>query len=76
MGATSDHIVETSTSRGLSLALPLAVQAHHRRAIENGHGSGNEARITAGVRRPRRPDAGPRSARRAGGTATVAGTVS
>nr|WP_289738273.1 hypothetical protein [Streptomyces macrolidinus] len=39
MGATADHIVETSASLGLDLALPLAVQAHYRRAIESGHGS-------------------------------------
>ncbi|TJZ54402.1 NAD(P)-dependent oxidoreductase [Streptomyces piniterrae] len=53
MGATSDHIVETSTSLGLDLALPLAVQAHYRRAIENGHGSDNWTRIIDGIRAPR-----------------------
>ncbi|MET7689568.1 NAD(P)-binding domain-containing protein [Streptomyces sp. NPDC005483] len=53
MGATSDHIVETSTSLGLDLALPLAVQAHYRRAIENGHGSDNWTRIIDSIRRPR-----------------------
>lgn len=50
MGATSDHIVETSTSLGLDLALPLAVQAHYRRAIENGHGSDNWTRIIDSIR--------------------------
>ncbi|MFE9861035.1 NAD(P)-dependent oxidoreductase [Streptomyces sp. NPDC005780] len=53
MGATADHIVETSTSLGLDLALPLAVQAHYRGAIENGHGSDNWTRIIDGIRRPR-----------------------
>ncbi|MFD8569801.1 NAD(P)-dependent oxidoreductase [Streptomyces sp. NPDC059639] len=53
MGATSDHIVETSRSLGLDLALPLAVQAHYRRAIENGHGSDNWTRIIDSVRGPR-----------------------
>ncbi|MET7703017.1 NAD(P)-binding domain-containing protein [Streptomyces sp. NPDC005485] len=53
MGATSDHIVETSTSLGLDLALPLAVQAHYRRAIEDGHGSDNWTRIIDGIRGPR-----------------------
>ncbi|MGQ4384699.1 NAD(P)-dependent oxidoreductase [Streptomyces sp. SAS_270] len=53
MGATSDHIVETSTSLGLDLALPLAVQAHYRRAIEDGHGSDNWTRIIDGIREPR-----------------------
>ncbi|MER6783723.1 NAD(P)-binding domain-containing protein [Streptomyces sp. NPDC000658] len=53
MGATADHIVETSTSLGLDLALPLAVQAHYRRAIENGHGSDNWTRIIDGIREPR-----------------------
>lgn len=53
MGATSDHIVDTSTSLGLDLALPLAVQAHYRRAIEDGHGSDNWTRIIDGIRAPR-----------------------
>ncbi|MFE9127306.1 NAD(P)-dependent oxidoreductase [Streptomyces sp. NPDC007148] len=50
MGATSDHIVETSTSLGLDLALPLAVQAHYQRAIENGHGRDNWTRIIDSIR--------------------------
>ncbi|MET9493842.1 NAD(P)-binding domain-containing protein [Streptomyces sp. NPDC006552] len=53
MGATSDHIVETSTALGLDLALPLAVRAHYRRAIEDGHGSDNWTRIIDGIRAPR-----------------------
>lgn len=53
MGATSDHIVETSRSLGLDLALPLAVQAHYRRAIGNGHGSDNWTRIIDSIREPR-----------------------
>lgn len=53
MGATSDHIVETGTSLGLDLALPLAVQAHYRRAIEDGHGTDNWTRIIDGIREPR-----------------------
>ncbi|MEU1127285.1 NAD(P)-binding domain-containing protein [Streptomyces sp. NPDC005899] len=55
MGATSDHIVETSTSLDLDLALPLAVQAHYRRAIRNGHGGDNWTRIIDSIRRPDRP---------------------
>ena len=50
MGATSDHIVETSASLGLDLALPLAVQAHYRQAIENGHGGDNWTRIIDSIR--------------------------
>jgi len=50
MGATSDHIVETSTSLGLDLALPRAVQAHYRHAIENGHGGDNWTRIIDSIR--------------------------
>ncbi|MEU4117908.1 NAD(P)-binding domain-containing protein [Kitasatospora sp. NPDC028055] len=53
MGATADHIVETNSSLGLDLALPLAVQAHYRRAIEDGHGGDNWTRIIDGIRSPR-----------------------
>ncbi|MFE2322881.1 NAD(P)-dependent oxidoreductase [Streptomyces sp. NPDC059385] len=53
MGATTDHIVETSASLGLDLALPLAVQAHYRRAIKDGHGADNWTRIIDGIRGPR-----------------------
>ncbi|MFB4426263.1 NAD(P)-dependent oxidoreductase [Streptomyces sp. QL37] len=53
MGATADHIVETSTSLGLDLALPLAVRAHYRHAIEDGHGSDNWTRIIDRIRAPR-----------------------
>ncbi|MFJ9078152.1 NAD(P)-binding domain-containing protein [Streptomyces sp. NPDC102278] len=50
MGATADHIVETSAALGLDLALPLAVQAHYRHAIGNGHGGDNWTRIIDGIR--------------------------
>ncbi|OQR65578.1 6-phosphogluconate dehydrogenase [Streptomyces maremycinicus] len=53
MGATADHIVETSTSLGLDLALPLAVRAHYRRAIERRHGGDNWTRIIDSIRGPR-----------------------
>ncbi len=53
MGATSDHIVETSASLGLDLALPAAVQAHYRRAVDDGHGGDNWTRIIDGIRAPR-----------------------
>ncbi|MEO3772092.1 NAD(P)-binding domain-containing protein [Micromonospora sp. B9E7] len=53
MGATADHIVETSTTLGLDLALPLAVRAHYRQAIENGHGGDNWTRIIDSIREPR-----------------------
>ncbi|NKQ56835.1 NAD(P)-dependent oxidoreductase [Amycolatopsis sp. K13G38] len=53
MGATSDHIVETSASLGLDPALPEAVQAHYRRAIKDGHGGDNWTRIIDGIRDPR-----------------------
>ncbi|MEH0516521.1 NAD(P)-binding domain-containing protein [Streptomyces sp. B21-106] len=52
MGATSDHIVETSRALGLDLALPLAVQAHYRRAIEDGHGGDNWTRVIDAIRDP------------------------
>jgi len=53
MGATADHIVDTSTALGLDLALPLAVRAHYRSAIENGHGGDNWTRIIDVIRQPR-----------------------
>ena len=53
MGATSDHIVETSASLGLDLALPRAVQTHYQRAIEDGHGGDNWTRIIDSIRAPR-----------------------
>ncbi|MER5897262.1 NAD(P)-binding domain-containing protein [Streptomyces sp. NPDC001876] len=53
MGATSDHIVETGRALGLDLALPLAVQSHYRRAIDDGHGGDNWTRIIDGIRAPR-----------------------
>ncbi|MFD8481496.1 NAD(P)-dependent oxidoreductase [Kitasatospora sp. NPDC059673] len=53
MGATADHIVETSTTLGLDLALPRAVQAHYRHALDHGHGSDNWTRIIDAIRPPR-----------------------
>ncbi|MFJ2276114.1 NAD(P)-dependent oxidoreductase [Streptomyces sp. NPDC087866] len=53
MGATADHIVETSRALGLDPALPLAVRAHYRRAIADGHGGDNWTRIIDGIRAPR-----------------------
>ncbi|MFE3036430.1 NAD(P)-dependent oxidoreductase [Streptomyces canus] len=53
MGATSDHIVETSASLGLDLALPRAVQAHYRHAVEKGHGGDHWTRIIDSIRGPR-----------------------
>ncbi|ADB32986.1 6-phosphogluconate dehydrogenase NAD-binding protein [Kribbella flavida DSM 17836] len=53
MGATADHIVGASETAGIDLALPRAVQAHYRRAIENGHGGDNWTRIIDGIRSPR-----------------------
>ncbi|MFG2539464.1 NAD(P)-dependent oxidoreductase [Streptomyces sp. NPDC048511] len=53
MGATADHIVETSASLGLDPALPLAVQSHYRHAIEDGHGNDNWTRIIDRIRAPR-----------------------
>lgn len=50
MGATSDHIVETSASLGLDLALPVAVQTHYRRAIDNGYGGDHWTRIIDSIR--------------------------
>ncbi|WP_330172113.1 NAD(P)-binding domain-containing protein [Streptomyces sp. NBC_01498] len=53
MGATADHIVGTSTALGLDLALPLAVRAHYRQAIGNGHGGDHWTRIIDSIRGPR-----------------------
>ena len=53
MGATADHIVETSTLLGLDLALPQAVRAHYLQAIKDGHGSDNWTRIIDSIRGPR-----------------------
>jgi 3-hydroxyisobutyrate dehydrogenase-like beta-hydroxyacid dehydrogenase len=53
MGATADHIVAASEAAGIDLALPRAVQAHYRRAIEDGHGGDNWTRIIDGIRSPR-----------------------
>ncbi|MEU6393828.1 NAD(P)-binding domain-containing protein [Streptomyces sp. NPDC046939] len=54
MGATADHIVETSTTLGLDLALPLAVRSHYRRALADGHGGDNWTRIIDSIRTPAR----------------------
>ncbi|MFD7640608.1 NAD(P)-dependent oxidoreductase [Kitasatospora sp. NPDC059795] len=53
MGATADHIVETTAALGLDPALPLAVQSHYRQAIANGHGADNWTRIIDAIRAPR-----------------------
>lgn len=53
MGATADHITDTSETAGVDLALPRAVQAHYRRAIADGHGKDNWTRIVDGIRAPR-----------------------
>jgi len=53
MGATADHIVAASAAAGIDLALPLAVQKHYHRAIEDGHGDDNWTRIIDGIRNPR-----------------------
>jgi 3-hydroxyisobutyrate dehydrogenase-like beta-hydroxyacid dehydrogenase len=53
MGATADHITDTSTALGIDLALPRAVQAHYHRAITDGHGKDNWTRIIDGIRAPR-----------------------
>jgi 3-hydroxyisobutyrate dehydrogenase-like beta-hydroxyacid dehydrogenase len=52
MGATSDHIVDTSATVGVDLALPRAIQAHYHRAIADGHGKDNWTRIIDGIRTP------------------------
>lgn len=53
MGATADHIVDTSAALGLDTALPAAVQALFRRAVDDGHGSDSWTRIIDGIRDPR-----------------------
>ncbi|ONI72357.1 6-phosphogluconate dehydrogenase [Kribbella sp. ALI-6-A] len=53
MGATADHIVGASEAAGVDLGLPRAVQAHYRRAIEDGFGGDNWTRIIDGIRNPR-----------------------
>ncbi|WP_394426215.1 NAD(P)-dependent oxidoreductase [Streptomyces sp. SGAir0957] len=50
MGATADHIVETSRTLGLDLALPLAVQSHYRGALKGGHGGDNWTRVIDTIR--------------------------
>lgn len=41
MGATADHIVQTSERAGIDLELPKAVRSHYGRAVAAGHGSSN-----------------------------------
>ncbi|WJK66915.1 MULTISPECIES: NAD(P)-dependent oxidoreductase [Streptomyces] len=53
MGATADHILETSATLGLDLALPRTILGHYRRAVEDGHGGDNWTRIIDGMRGPR-----------------------
>ncbi|UCM88855.1 NAD(P)-dependent oxidoreductase [Streptomyces marincola] len=55
MGATADHIAETSASLGLDPALPEAVRSHYRRAIADGHGTDNWTRIIDPIRTPHQP---------------------
>jgi hypothetical protein len=55
MGATADHIVGTTETLGIDLALPRAVQAHYHRAIADGHGKDNWTRVIDGIRAPRTP---------------------
>ncbi|BBG03337.1 MULTISPECIES: NAD(P)-dependent oxidoreductase [Pseudonocardia] len=52
MGATADHVVAASEEAGIDLALPRAVQAHYRRAIDDGHGAQSWTRIVDGIRAP------------------------
>ncbi|WP_091531605.1 NAD(P)-dependent oxidoreductase [Microlunatus soli] len=51
MGATAEHILQTSRSAGIQTALPAAVLAHYRTAIDDGHGDDNWTRIIDGIRR-------------------------
>jgi 3-hydroxyisobutyrate dehydrogenase-like beta-hydroxyacid dehydrogenase len=51
-GATADHVVAASEAAGIDLGLPRAVQAHYRRAIEDGHGGDGWTRIIDGIRSP------------------------
>lgn len=51
MGATAEHILQTSRSAGVDTALPAAVLAHYRTAIDDGHGGDNWTRIIDGIRR-------------------------
>jgi 3-hydroxyisobutyrate dehydrogenase-like beta-hydroxyacid dehydrogenase len=52
MGATAEHIADTSEAAGIDLALPHAVRAHYRRAAADGHGTDNWTRIIDGIRAP------------------------
>ncbi|NKY50981.1 NAD(P)-dependent oxidoreductase [Nocardia vermiculata] len=54
MGATADHIHETSKTVGIGTALPRAVQELYHRAIADGGGSDGWTRIIDGIRAPLR----------------------
>jgi 3-hydroxyisobutyrate dehydrogenase-like beta-hydroxyacid dehydrogenase len=53
MSATADHIVAASKSAGIDSALPRAVQAQYRRALDEGYGTEGWTRIIDGIRAPR-----------------------
>ncbi|MDH6223547.1 NAD(P)-binding domain-containing protein [Streptomyces sp. MJP52] len=55
MGATAEHVLDTSDALGIDLALPRAVRAHYLRAIADGHGKDGWTRIVDGIRTPRTP---------------------
>lgn len=50
MGATADHILTTAESAGIDTALPRAVRALYRRAIEDGHGTDGWTRTIDAIR--------------------------
>jgi 3-hydroxyisobutyrate dehydrogenase-like beta-hydroxyacid dehydrogenase len=53
MGATADHILETSQALGIDLELPKAIKAHYDRAIAAGKGGDNWTRLIDGIRDPK-----------------------
>lgn len=50
MGATADHVVDTSDAAGVDRGLPAAVQAYYTWARERGHGGDNWTRIIDAMR--------------------------
>ena len=50
MGATADHILTTAESAGIDTAIPRAVRALYRRAIEDGHGTDGWTRTIDAIR--------------------------
>ncbi|MEV0703620.1 NAD(P)-binding domain-containing protein [Saccharopolyspora sp. NPDC050389] len=52
MGATADHILETSEAAGIDLELPRAIKTHYDRAIAAGKGGDNWTRLIDGIRNP------------------------